>query len=106
MSTMGGDSQEAHITIASERIPAKVIDIRELVENLNDAVPSPIISFNCKKVPADQACKEAIEYIQSGQGHWGRTDITVTNEKTRDFQLSCSTCGKHFACVNPSRFWA
>ena len=89
MSTVGGDSQETHVTIASERIRAEVIDIPDFVENSKDDVPFPIISFNCKKVPADQACKEAIEKIQSGQGHWGKTDITVTDNKTRAFQLSC-----------------
>ena len=63
MATVGGEGREVHITLDSERTPTEVIDIRELVDNANNFIPFPIISFNCKKVPTDQACKEATEFV-------------------------------------------
>ena len=88
MATAGDENRDAHITIDSERTPAEVIDIRELVDNAKDFAPFPIIAFNCKKVPTDQACKEAVEFVESGNGNWAKTDITITDDKKREFQLS------------------
>ena len=81
MATVGGESWEAHITVDSERTLAKDIDICELVDNANDVVPFPFISFNCKKVPTDQACKEATEFVLGGNGNWAKTDIPITDDK-------------------------
>ena len=55
--------------IDSERTTTEVIDNRELVDNANAFVPFPIISFNYEKVPANQACKEATEFVQGGNGN-------------------------------------
>ena len=95
VATVGGESREAHITIDSERTTAKVIDIRELIDNANNFVPFPVISFNCKKVPIDQACKEATEFVQGGNGNWAMADITTTNDKKTD--------NAHFKCALPNR---
>ena len=57
MATAGGESRDAHITIDSERTPAKVIDIRELVENAKDFLPFPVVSFSCKKVPVTKLAR-------------------------------------------------
>ena len=78
---MGDASREAHITIDSERIPDDTTGIRKLVENGNDVVPFPVIPFNCKKVPTDQACKEATEFVLGGNGNWAKTDIPITDDK-------------------------
>ena len=51
MATAGYESRDAHITIDSERTPAEVINIRELVDNAKYFVTFPVISFNFKKVP-------------------------------------------------------
>ena len=84
MATAWGKRREAHITIDSERTRYEVNTIRELVDNANDVVPFPIISFNCKKVPTDQACKEATEFVQGGNGNWAKIDITITDDKKKE----------------------
>ena len=91
VSVISGESREALITIDSERTPTKVSDIREIVDNTKNVVPSSIISFTCQNVPTDQACKDAMEFVQGGNGNWAKTGITmIADKKTEDAWFTCA----------------
>jgi hypothetical protein len=58
-----------------------------------------------KLVPVDQAYKQAVRAVEVGKGNWGRTNVTLLDEATSKFNLSCSTCNRVFAFRNPPNFW-
>lgn len=64
------------------------------------------VTFNSKSMFLDVAYKKATEAILSGKGNWGRTNATLLNAATFDFQLACADCNKTFSYANPSNFWS
>ena len=79
--------------------PSVAIDI------FDDATEYRTVKCYQKLMPIDKAYKEAVKQVEKGQGHWGRTNVTLLNEASFDFKLTCSSCDKEHYIMNPPNFW-
>ena len=99
VATMGGDSQETLITIASERTPAEFVGIRELVDNANDFSTFPIISFNFKKVPVTKLARRVRSTYKVAKD----IEARLTSQQHATKYISNGTPGK-FLQIQPASF--
>lgn len=58
-----------------------------------------------KHVPVKAAFERVKGYVEAGKGNWRCTNVSLKNEQTHAFELSCATCNKVFSPGNPSNFW-